>query len=95
LIVGPSQDQAGSVVKYEVAFVFKNEQRRLEGKIAIQLTVEIQGDPLAITSVSPKIKVAARQSDNMRAQRFSDRDNKRLSSLASCEPDNIALKVDV
>jgi hypothetical protein len=53
--VGASQDGAGSVVKYEVAFVFKNDQKRLEGKVAVQLTVEIQGDQLAVTSVTPKI----------------------------------------
>jgi hypothetical protein len=54
-VVGASQDGAGSVVKYEVAFVFKSDQKRLEGKVAVQLTVEIQGDQLAITSISPKI----------------------------------------
>jgi hypothetical protein len=54
-VVGPSQDQPGSVVRYEVKFVFQNGQKRLEGKIAVQLRVEIQGDQLAITSVSPKI----------------------------------------
>jgi hypothetical protein len=54
-VVGPSQDQAGSVVRYEVKFVFNNGQKRLEGKAAVQLTVEIQRDQLAITSVSPKI----------------------------------------
>jgi hypothetical protein len=54
-VVGASQGGAGSVVKYEVAFVFKNDQKRLEGKVAVQLTVEIQGDQLAVTSVTPKI----------------------------------------
>jgi hypothetical protein len=54
-VVGPSQDQAGSVVRYEVKFVFNNGQKRLEGKAAVQLTVEIEGDELAITSIAPKI----------------------------------------
>jgi hypothetical protein len=54
-VIGASQDGAGSVVTYEVAFVFKNGQKRLEGKGAVQLTVEIQGGQLAITSISPKI----------------------------------------
>jgi hypothetical protein len=54
-IVGASQDQAGSLVTYEIAFVFKNEQKRFEGKASVQLRVEIQGDQLAITSISPKI----------------------------------------
>jgi hypothetical protein len=54
-VVGASQDQVGLVVTYQVAFVGKNEQRHFEGKMAVQLTVEIQGDQLAITSISPKI----------------------------------------
>jgi hypothetical protein len=54
-VVGLSQDQAGSMVRYEVKFAFSNGQRRLKGKVAVQLTVEIQGDQLAITSISPKI----------------------------------------
>jgi hypothetical protein len=54
-VVGPSQNQEGSVVRYEIAFMFRNEQRHFEGKAAIQLRVEIQGDQLAITSISPRI----------------------------------------
>jgi hypothetical protein len=54
-IVGPFQNQEGSVVRYELAFTFRNEHRRIDGKAAIQLTVEFQGDQLAITSVTPKI----------------------------------------
>jgi hypothetical protein len=54
-VVGPSQDQAGAVVRYEAAFVFNNQQKRFEGKVVVQLTVKIQGDQLVITSVSPKI----------------------------------------
>jgi Trypsin-like peptidase domain len=54
-VVGLSQDQAGSVVRYEVKFVFNNGQKCLEGKAAVQLTIELQGDELAITSIAPKI----------------------------------------
>ena len=54
-VVGPSPNQEGSVVRYEIAFMFRNEQRHFEGKAAIQLRVEIQGDQLAITSISPRI----------------------------------------
>jgi hypothetical protein len=43
-VVGPSQDQAGSMVRYEIKFVFSNWQKRLEGKAAVQLTVETQDD---------------------------------------------------
>jgi len=54
-VVGPSQNKEGSVVRYELAFAFENDQKRFEGKASVQLTVQIQGDQLAITSVSPKI----------------------------------------
>jgi hypothetical protein len=54
-VVGPSQNQEGSVVRYEIAFMFRNEQRHFEGKAAIQLRVEIKGHQLAITSISPRI----------------------------------------
>jgi hypothetical protein len=54
-IIEASQDPGGSVVTYEIAFVFKNEQKRFEGKASVQLRVETQGDQLAITSISPKM----------------------------------------
>jgi hypothetical protein len=54
-IIEASQDPGGSVVTYEVAFAFKNDQRRFEGKASVKLTVQIHGDQLAITSISPKI----------------------------------------
>jgi hypothetical protein len=36
---------------YELAFAFKNGQRRFEGKAAVRLTIKIQGGQLAITSL--------------------------------------------
>jgi hypothetical protein len=40
---------------YELAFAFKNGQRRFEGKAAVRLTIKIQGGQLAITSVTSRI----------------------------------------
>jgi Trypsin-like peptidase domain len=54
-VVGPSQNQAGSMVRYQLAFDFSDGQKRLKGKVAVQLTVEVQGGQLVITSILPKI----------------------------------------
>ena len=53
--VGPSQTTAGCTVNYEAVAILKNSRQAMQMTFSNQLIVEIHGDQLSITGISPKI----------------------------------------